>query len=80
MLATIKIKPYICTNKKTNNKLKKLTIMKELINEIGAYNNWKGFVGLYLTKRQLSEVAKDLKRTRKEVESLTIKQVYSLYL
>ena len=54
--------------------------MKNLIKEIGTFNNWKGFVGLYLTKRQLSDVAKDLKRTRKEVESLTIKQVYSLYL
>lgn len=54
--------------------------MKELINEIGSYNNWKGFAGLYLTKRQLSEVAKDLNITRKEVESLTINQVYSLYI
>lgn len=34
--------------------------MKEKVKDFGDFNNWKGFVGLYFTKKELRQIAKEI--------------------
>lgn len=54
--------------------------MKELIENEGKFNDWKGCIGLYFTKKQLRQIAKEIKVPYREIECLKIKEVYNLYL
>lgn len=63
--AHTKKSPYLCIVKikKITNyyKLFKITIMqniKEQLKEIGTYNNWKGYIGLYFTTKGLRALKK----------------------
>ena len=47
--------------------------MKEKLLNIGTYNNWRGCIGLYLTKKEI----RSLKRLG-ITEGTTIKEAYNL--
>lgn len=50
---------------------------KELIKNYGNFNNWRGFIGLYFTKKQLREIAKLIGVKFSDIEAMTIKEVYN---
>lgn len=54
--------------------------MKELVEKLGEFNNWKGCIGLYFTKKQLRQIAKEINVRFKGIEYMTIKEVYELYI
>lgn len=47
--------------------------MKEKILDIGLFNNWKGYIGLYLNKKEI----RILKKSVPNCENMTIKQIYN---
>jgi len=49
--------------------------IKAKIMDFGAFNNWKGFIGLYFTKKELREIAKLCGLKAKDVENYTIKEI-----
>ena len=53
--------------------------MKELVEKLGEFNNWKGCIGLFFTKKQLRQIAKEINVRFKGIEYMTIKEVYELY-
>lgn len=50
---------------------------KETIKNYGNFNNWRGFIGLYFTKKQLREIAKLIGVKFSDIEAMTIKEVYN---
>lgn len=48
------------------------TELKDLILNHGTFNNWKGYVGLYLTKAQL----RFLKKYVPQYDTLCLKSIY----
>lgn len=56
---------------KTKKKTKSEFI--ELVKDFGAFNNWKGFIGLYFTKAEVRQMKK-----YGVTEDCTIKEVYNI--
>lgn len=53
--------------------------MKGKIYNIGIFNKWKGFIGLYFTNKELRQIAKETGIKYKEVENYTLRQIYEMY-
>lgn len=53
--------------------------MKEKVKDFGDFNNWKGFVGLYFTKKELRQIAKEIGVEAKDIESYKLSDVWNLY-
>ena len=55
--------------------------MKEKVFEAGNFNGWRGVIGLYFTRKGLAQIKREIKANGhniKDIEKLTIKQVYNL--
>lgn len=55
--------------------------MKEKVYEAGNFNNWRGVIGLYFNRKDLSQIKREIKSNGykvKDIEELTIKQVFEL--
>lgn len=55
--------------------------MKEKVFEAGTFNGWRGVIGLYFTRKELAQIKREIKAKGhkvKDIEDLTIKQVYNL--
>lgn len=55
--------------------------MKEKVFEVGIFNDWKGVIGLYFTRKELTQIKHEIKANGhniKDIEYFTIKQVYNL--
>lgn len=55
--------------------------MKEKVFYFGALNGWRGVIGLYFTRKDLAQIKREIKAKGhkiKDIEELTIKQVYDL--
>lgn len=46
--------------------------IKAKLNELGESNGWKGYIGLYLTQKEL----RTIKKAGVDYESLTMREVY----
>lgn len=53
--------------------------MKDKIYCFGAFNNWKGCIGLFFTKKELRQIAKEVGIKAKDIEEYDIADVYKLY-
>lgn len=53
--------------------------MKEEIRNFVDFNNWKGYIGLYFSTKELQKIAKEVNVTHREIKDLSIKEVYELY-
>lgn len=53
--------------------------MKDILKNIGDFNGWKGNILLYVNKKMLREIAKDLKQPFATLAEMNIKEVYKLY-
>lgn len=51
---------------------------KARIFDLGSFNNWKGFIGLYFTKKELRVIAKLCGIPAKEVENYRINEIYEI--
>lgn len=55
--------------------------MKEKVFEAGAFNGWRGVIGLYFNRKGLAQIKREIKANGhkiKDIEELTIKHVYTL--
>ena len=55
--------------------------MKAKVFEAGTFNGWRGVIGLYFTRKELAQIKREIKANGhniKDIEELTIKQVYGL--
>lgn len=52
--------------------------MKATLKNIGDFNGWKGNILLYVNKKMLREIAKELKKPFAELAEMDIKKVYEL--
>lgn len=55
--------------------------MKEKVFNFGTYNGWRGVIGLYFNRKELAQIKREIKANGhniKDIEDLTIKQVYNL--
>lgn len=52
--------------------------LRTKILDFGKTNEWKGFISLYFTKKELREIAKLCGIKAKEMENYTIKEVYAM--
>lgn len=55
--------------------------MKEKVFEAGTFNGWRGVIGLYFNRKELAQIRREIKAKRhniKDIEELTIKQVFAL--
>ena len=50
-----------------------LKAIKTKLKELGTFNEWKGYIGLYLTKKELRQIS----RAGIDYETLTMKEVYN---
>ena len=53
--------------------------MKEKVFEAGTFNGWRGVIGLYFNRKELAQIKREIKANGhniKDIEELTIKQVY----
>lgn len=46
--------------------------IKAKLSEFGTFNGWKGYIGLYLTQKELRQI----KRAGIDYENMTMKQVF----
>lgn len=54
--------------------------MKEKVFEAGTFNGWRGVIGLYFNRKELSQIKREIKANGhkiKDIDELTIKQVYN---
>lgn len=50
--------------------------IKAKLNELGEFNGWKGYIGLYLTQKEL----RTIKKAGVDYEILTMREVYDRLL
>ena len=53
--------------------------MKEQVLNFGTFNNWKGYINMYFTQKDLRKMAKELGIKFDKIKDLTIAQVWELY-
>lgn len=53
--------------------------MKQRIENVGAFNNWKGYISLYFTKKELRQIAKETGVKSKDIEDYKLIEIYKLY-
>jgi len=53
--------------------------MEERIKDFGEFNGWKGFIGLYFTKKELRVIAKEVGIKAKEIGNYKLVEIYNLY-
>lgn len=54
---------------------------KEKVFEVGNFNGWRGVIGLYFNRKELSQIKREIKANGhniKDIDGLTIKQLYGL--
>lgn len=54
---------------------------KEKVFEVGNFNGWRGVIGLYFNQKELAQIKREIKANGhniKDIDTLTIKQVYGL--
>lgn len=53
--------------------------MKEQVLNFGIFNNWKGYIDMYFTQKDLRKIAKELGIKFDKIKDMTIAQVWELY-
>ena len=53
--------------------------MKEQVLNFGIFNNWKGYIDMYFTQKDLRKMAKELGIKFDKIKDMNIAQVWELY-
>lgn len=53
--------------------------MKEQVLNFGTFNNWKGYIDMYFSQKDIRKIAKELGVKFSEIKEMTIIDVYKLY-
>lgn len=48
------------------------------IENAGTFNNWKGYIGLYFTKKELRQIAKETGVKSKDIEDYKLIEIYQI--
>lgn len=53
--------------------------MKEQVLNFGTFNNWKGYIDMYFSQKDIRKIAKELGIKFSKIKEMTIIDVYKLY-